>query len=426
MRYRYKNLSPGYLGEQTDTLTLNSKFYALFNLNFAEEALKLGDEIKLFPQRIPRKDFFHELLQLEGVNFKIGLNARLYDLKSHLLRVSQIASNTHDEMLIRHYINWISLCLRHGCFDEIVNLPNPHPDQPFSLEIQLLKEASIIENQLSSYLPISTDRYHELAKIHLNSTQVSLREKIILTNQLIVTHYRHGDEKSRLHSIIEYAKQLEGLLNAFESSNFLNQLYCSVGYRGLAMVSEFGHEKQQTFLNRAESIAMSMNPESDSDKIIAEENKLVCFQSIAKWHQFNNKMDAAESYLNKMIEIDPYDSTGHSELGFHHLKQENFHEAAICFKSALILGPAGTGMNAYYYAKCLEQLDRKNDAIEFLFQSAELDPQAISPLLDLIDLYIQQKETVKAHSIAKHILNTELLNEQLDSNEISYLHNLIQ
>jgi tetratricopeptide (TPR) repeat protein len=425
MSYNYKHLSPGYISELGDKLTLNSKFYSVFDVHFAQQPHRLGDEIILFPQRIPKLGFFEELYNLETINFKIGFNARIYDTTNHLKRLSLVASNNQDEKIIRYYINWANICLRYGRFETIIDHSPLAEKQPFSLEIQLLKEAASIELQLSKYLPISIDNYLGLTEKYLSSKSISDREKIMLLSHLIVAHYRHGKSQTHQKKVSGYAKKLIKLLEKFEHNTPLHHLYCSVGYRGLAMVTEFGIEKQVDFLKQAEKIADNMKSGSETEELVALENRYTCYQSIAKWHQHNNDIIKAENYLQKMIQLDPYDSTGHSELAFHYLKQDNYKEAAVSFKAAMSLGPPGTGMNAYYYAKCLEKLDRQNDAAEYLFQAAELDPQAISPLLDLVEYYTERNNPYNAQEIVKYILSTEILSEQLEKDEVIKLHSLI-
>ena len=138
---------------------------------------------------------------------------------------------------------------------------------------------------------------------------------------------------------------------------------------------------------------------------------------MSKWHLYNKNLLEAERYLCELIVIDPHDSTGFSELGFFYVNEESFEKAANCFMKAIELGPPGAGMNAYYYAKCLEKLGKEQDAITYLFESTKLDEQALSPWLDLMGHFINQKQNDKAQQIANHI------HLQILTFEISSLNN---
>jgi tetratricopeptide (TPR) repeat protein len=148
-------------------------------------------------------------------------------------------------------------------------------------------------------------------------------------------------------------------------------------------------------------------------------------QTMSKWSLFNKETEKAENYLCELITIDSHDSTGYSELGFFYLQTENYDKASQHFKSAIKLGPPGSGMNAYFYAKCLENLGREQESIEYLYESTKLDKDAISPWLDLMNYYIHQKQQDKASQIANHIYQSPTLFEQLEDDEAITIKNLI-
>jgi predicted Zn-dependent protease len=168
-----------------------------------------------------------------------------------------------------------------------------------------------------------------------------------------------------------------------------------------------------------------MQPVTELEEIVAAENLFTITQSLAKWHILNDDLKTAESCLLELTSIDPNDSTGYSELAFFYLNQHKYQEAETNFKKAMSLGPPGTGMNTYYYAKCLEQLEKHDEAINYLHLSTELDKYAISPWLDLLELHSKEKNPNKMREIATYILSNECLMEQLDKNEIIHIKNII-
>ena len=203
-------------------------------------------------------------------------------------------------------------------------------------------------------------------------------------------------------------------------------LYSSIAYRGLSMVTEFGQGIQMSLLAKAEIIARNIKATSTFEKIVAAENLYTCLQTLSKWHLSINDLKMAENYLLEMIKIDQQDSTGYSELGFVYIKKEAYIHAVAQFKRAIVLGPPGAGMNAYYCAKCNEQLGNNTEAISYLYQSTNLDKQAVSPWLDLMNYFIHKKQLDKAREIAAHIYQSTILTEQLEDDEIITVQNYIR
>lgn len=425
MELRYPGISSGYIGEKNNNQTLNSKFYSLLHKNFENIAVQNDDGVILIPQRIPRSGLFDELYKLETSRYQNAFTLRRQELeKSFKCSVAQLNEN-QDKRAIRLYINWANICLRYGRFQMVLDAtPVQTAIHSFVLEIHLLKELARIELQLSSGLPVSGDNYLLLAEKYLSEDSVSEREKIMLLNQLIVTIYRH-QKGHRSKKIFLLARNHLTRLEKFEENNPLNQLCCSIGYRGLAMVSEFGPQLQTEILNRAENIALNMKGRCISENIIFLENQYTCYQSIAKWHLHNHDDEKTENFLNKMTEVDPNDSTAYSELGLHNIQMKKYDNAAAHFKKALERGPPGVSMNTYYYAKCIEILGHSVDGIKYLHESAELDDTAVSPWLDLFERYQKNNDAVNASKSAKHILSTPILRTQLETNEILNLQNYI-
>lgn len=422
MHFKYPHLSSGYVDHRKSGQTLNSKFYSDFESKCNSGLIKLDGEIILFPQRIPRADFFVELYKVESNDFKVAFERKTLHINERLRLMAKYRSPNLRMEDIRSYINYANLCLRYGCFDMVKETSAfGTPDMPYALEVALLHEAAIIEHNLSHNLSVTIDNYLALANQYLANDSVTDREKIMLLNNLIVTYYRHQKAKEKNSLIFDYANQLLRLLERFVDNTAISQLYCSVGYRGLAMVKEFGRSTQSSFLQKAETLALLMPTENTSDTIVSLENLYTCTQSIAKWCEMTGEPDRAEYHLKKMIEIDEYDSTGYSELGFFYLNQHRHENAADYFKQALELGPPGAGMNSYYYAKCLEQMGDYDMAIGYLLKATRLDDKAASPYVDLFEIYKRKNDSINAYVISQIVQNTPDLWEQLEDNEKKFL-----
>lgn len=419
MSYRYNNLSSGYTGKHCENATLNSKFYSHFfdDINRNSE---LTNHLIAFPQRVPRKLFFVELYELETNSYRKDFDLIINELKnSHLRSLKNIAKNT------REFINWSYLLMRYCQFEHLVTYSPTNYSAQFALEVIMLREAAKIEMLLSEDKMVSIDEQLELADIFLENKETSEREKIILLNQIIVNFYRHQENKSIAKKVNQLSTYLLELIEKYESNHFINMLHCSVAYRGLAMVNTFEAEQQYLFLNKAEKIARDMPYNTAIEKAVAGDNLFTCIQSLSKWHLHQKNLIKSEHYLHELTSIDPNDSTGYSELGFFYLNQSNYEKASNCFIKAMQLGPPGAGMNAYYYAKCLEMLGNAQDAIKYLYESTELDAQGISAWLDLLSYFTQQKQNDKTSEIARHIYDSSILFEQLEDEEKIYIQTFI-
>jgi len=418
---KYENVSSGYLGVESSNSTLNSQYYRLLFKEIKSKP-ELLEEIIIFPQRIPRAGFFKEICSIEEANYKKCFDEMVENIIANHKNALHLLTEKNQEKDVRCYINWSNILLRYGCFEQVINHFPINYIGPYALEVELIKETAKIELLLSQDKPIGIDEQLELVERFIDRDDISDREKIILLNQIVVHHYRHQRKSKNDFKVFSLSKLLLDLIMKFEDNKFINTFLCSVSYRGLAMASDFGYDLQESFLNKAEELARNIQCKTEVEKIAAADNLFTCLQTISKWNMHNNKISTAEKYMKEMIEIDPYDSTGHSEIGFLYVNTENYENAAYHFMKAMELGPPGSGMNTYYYAKCLERLGREKEAITYLYEATKLDEEGLSPWLDLMNYFIDKKNQDKASQIANHIFNTPILFEQLEDDETKLIH----
>lgn len=421
MDYKYKNVSAGYIGNLETNATLNSQYYAKLFTTIKQIPKTINQHI-IFPQRIPRQGFFIELHELESDDFKNNFKLHLDHITKNYKVSLENLSSSSSKVNIRQYINWLNILLRSGLSERITKVL-PHCISVNRLEIELLHETAKIENVLSTDKSIDIDKLLHLFDKFNKKENTSNPEKIKLLNVIIVYYYRHLNDSAISDKILNLSQILNKLINNLKETTFFNKYLCSVAYRGLAMVSELSFDIRTMFLNNALFLANNLKSNSEIENIVGLDNLYTCTQSFAKWHLINNDLQKAESCLHDLIVIDPFDSTGYSELGFFYIKNNSYHEAAKSFKKAMELGPPGTGMNAYYYAQCQKKIGNKDEAIKYLHHSTILDSQAISPWLDLLDLY--SENITKSYEIAFHIHNTEHLMEQLEEDEIQIIQSII-
>lgn len=425
MKIRFNHLSSGYIGKNHKNGTLNSKYFSEF-FNKIVNSNEFLSNLILFPQRIPKLGFFKELIALETTDFTVSFKNLLDTIKNKYNKAKDNYIKNSTKENTRTYINWANVLLRFGCFNEISTGSPQALNEPYSLEIEIIKETSKIETHLSNNTPFFINEFLEIYKKFTNNFVATEREKIILLNRIIVYFYRHQKQGNIKNSVIKLSWELIELLDKLETTSFTNRFNASVAYRGIAMVSELGQEKQSFFLEKAENLARSNHQDTAIEKIVSKDNLYTCLQTMSKWKSFQGNAEGSENCLLEMIEIDPYDSTGYCELGFFYIKTESYNKAATVFKKAMELGPPGTGMNAYYYAKCLEKIGNESEAIKYLHESTTLDKYALSPWLDLLEYYLNKKQTDKAQEIAKNIYQTPDLKEQLEEHEIITIQNLFQ
>lgn len=421
----FQTLSCGYIGLNSNQMTLNSKFYGIFLDKFLKKEENMSPII-ILPQRIPRSDFFKEMISLETKFFRKNFREIKNIVKSSYLKSSNEFTLKKDPGELRKLINLLNLLIRLGCFNIKIEIPFYEGIQN-SLELEIVKETFAVEKKLSCGKKISVSRLISLYDQYLNGKNgwVTDREEIILLNRIVVDYFRHIKTDRNNNKIIKLSHVFLKKLRDFESPDFLNLLYTSIGYRGLAMVSSFGQIAQKDFLFNAINLAKNLASKSKINQIIASENLYTCFQTLAKWHIQEKNTLAAEKIFQEMVEIDPFDSTAYSELGFLLSDLKRYEEASENFKKAMSLGSPGIGMNTYYYAYCLRLMGKKREAVDYLYMSSKFDKKAISPLLDILEILDPLEKRDEISKIAKKIFETPVLKGQLTDEEITHIKNIL-
>ena len=190
MKCKYNNLSLGYIGRAHRNAALNSQYYNLF-FEAQNKTPELLNNIMVFPQRIPRRDFFIELYKLETSEYRRNFDSIISQYLNNHKKSLESLNQKNSEENARQYLNWSNILLRYGQFKQIVDGFPENYSGAFSLEIKLLRESTKIEIMLSEDDNISIDEQLELSEIFINDQKSSDREKIMLLNQIIVHFYRH-------------------------------------------------------------------------------------------------------------------------------------------------------------------------------------------------------------------------------------------
>lgn len=413
MKFRYDNISAGYLGIKTENATFNSDFFAeLWSKNTS-----LLDVIQ-YPQRVPKVGFFDELCSLEINAFSKKFSDFTQKIKDDLSQLFNLQKKNIEQQ--RVILNYHYLLLRYG---QCLYLNGTDFTHCFSdenvFEYKLIQEMVNIEISLSFKKPLLLNSLEELTYKTMSCKSISPILKMKILNRLVVNVARYNNNLDGLKiNIHKIANEILSILNTTKVINFNDRIAVSIIYRGIAMVKEYGEAMQNELLSKSLEYANQVKPRNTFEAILLKDNIYTLLQTMSKWYTHNNKLDLAEECLNTMVHKEPNDSTAFCELGIFLFKRERFSEAADTFVTAYRLGPPSVGMNMYFYAKCLEKLNNKFGYIQTLKEVVEVDHFALSPWLDIMDYESEQGNIQEVKRITRHILGTSVIADQLTESEI--------
>jgi tetratricopeptide (TPR) repeat protein len=413
----FPHLSLGYLGKKSKKQTISSKFYTTILGN-----KKILSQFIVFPQRIPKKDFFKELLELESQSFYnefIKLNHQISDEHNNCVNYSIVSDS-------RKFFNYSNLLLRYGLCDEVYKLNHAKfEDLNHTMEYKYLIQNATIEKSLNRQKTLKINGIFLKLCDRASHPSIEIRLKILIYTRLIVCAYRHANDLDSTKKVLFYAKQLLEIIQKANESNFNLQLITACAYRGLAMVKEYNKLQKQSFIENAEMISRNLISNKYLERILLKENLYTCLQTLSKWNQsIQNNIKAVDN-IQEMISIDPYDSTAYTELGLIYMKDKKFSLAAENFKLAVEQGPPAVGMNNYFCAKSLQNQGHEKEAIVKLYETTLIDVEAISPWLDILKFNIDIKNKTNTLQVAKYIFSKKNLKEQLDNDELSKIKSII-
>lgn len=412
MKYRYPNISKAYTGSvcREAELTLNAQFYALFH------RAQLPFDV-VFPQRVPRIDYFLELEFLEVPHFKLAFERCL---APSLECLKQYKDEVCDRSSLPERLFHMNYLLRQGRFEDICSLsPKVEGEDSLSLEFALLVETARIELDLCAARAPNLQGLTAMANT-VQRLDVSVTQKMRVVNRLIVYASRHTHDDSVLKLAV-YVDYLWTLLETFCPQTFVESLACSVAYRGIAMSDHLDITQREYSLARCESIARELSPSTIAEAIIASENLYNVLQTLSKWAMLHESWAEAEKFLSEMVVLDPLDSAAFTEWGILMMRLGRYDEAISHFQKAVALGPAGVAMNTFFLGEVWRKLGDCVKAQACFNETIKLDPESISPYLSLLSLHESLGDKKQAGLVARRILSNELLVRQLEGLEVEKL-----
>lgn len=404
LQVRWPHISLGYVGRVSETATLNSRFfYNVLN------SLSVLDSPLIFPQRVPKVDYFKELIALELKCFEdefLNITKKLQNLVS-------VSHQTNNLLL-----NSLKLLMRYGGSQFVIDFSCRHNlSDDIALQMDFLKICSNIQVDLSKG---SKPDLYPLSKFTdkvIVSYHCSINFKIIVLNRLIVNYFRYKLEGNIYIPIDKFVNNLLVSLKKIDGRVKSNRLLIAYSYRGVSMSNTLSEEEKRWFLLTSEKLSRGLHSENIIENVVYQENLYTTLQTLAKYAINTGNPDHATNYLKEMIYLDPFDPTAYSELALLLLEQGHYAESALYFEKSKLLGPPGVGMNIYYEAKCYESLGDVERYISLLKESSVIDPYAISPKLDLLEHYMNINFHEKVIEISHEIIHDDVLFSQLTVDE---------
>jgi len=109
-----------------------------------------------------------------------------------------------------------------------------------------------------------------------------------------------------------------------------------------------------------------------------------------------NRLDEAEAYLQKSLELDPTLAQGQISLAHLRVRQRRFAEAGKLLKSAIAIDPQNY-LGPFYYAENLSQSGQYEEAIKYYKQAIVLKPAVASLHAGLGFTYASLEQEKNAH-----------------------------
>jgi tetratricopeptide (TPR) repeat protein len=204
----------------------------------------------------------------------------------------------------------------------------------------------------------------------------------------------------------------------FAPAKFEDRLRWSCILRGIAMTPGLDASTLNELMYKANKFANDLDvAEMPLRSFLKAELLATQMQSESKMALAAGHFDLQHSCLEQMRLLDPNDSTAYSELGLLYFARSDWKNAVECFSHSVILGPPAMAMNAYFLGKSYLNLNEPKSAENNFLFSIELDDLAVSPIVELISLYILQNRIEESKKWAHLILGTNDLSEQLNEDE---------
>jgi tetratricopeptide (TPR) repeat protein len=162
---------------------------------------------------------------------------------------------------------------------------------------------------------------------------------------------------------------------------FTAGLLTSRFYRGLGFLPQRTGDRDELarVMDSAERQARALAPSTSAQQLLYRENLHAVMESRTKEALWLDDQDLALARALAVVEVDPLDAKAWVEVGQVRFRRKEWHEAALAYASATLLGPPASAVGRHMTGVCLREQGQDLLAATFLKDALEFDPFGVSP-----------------------------------------------
>lgn len=176
---------------------------------------------------------------------------------------------------------------------------------------------------------------------------------------------------------LETARELAtGALDPFTAGLLTSRFYRALGFLP-QRVGDRGELAR--VMDAAERHARALTPATPAQRLLYHENLHAVMESRTKEALWLDDHDLALARALAVVEVDPFDAKAWVEVGEVRFRRKDWHEAALAYAAAGMLGPPASTVGRHMTGVCLRELGQNLLAAMLFKDALELDPLGISP-----------------------------------------------
>lgn len=230
----------------------------------------------------------------------------------------------------------------------------------------------------------------DLIKIANNSPLGSMA-KVSATLRLLVYY---GRFKKDLNSTRFWKNESTKAINSLplDTGSFTYNIIWSRYYRGTSFLPLLEKDLKNTIIEMklSEEYAMAAKYNNNEEKILWKANIYPVVQSQQRLADIQNDINMSIERGHQMINLDPWYSNAHLDLGNSLFKAGNYNEALKEYQIASTLGPPTYLYATFLAGRCYEELGEMELATELYINALRKDPQGISTKQILANLNVKK------------------------------------
>ncbi|UKO97981.1 tetratricopeptide repeat protein [Nostoc sp. UHCC 0870] len=269
------------------------------------------------------------------------------------------------------------------CLDEAVLEYVPEMSASEIAQDPILAALAFSRSMCSLMINLDSGTVQNLSELELiaNYAPSGTQTKFGAALQLVVQYAKTFRNLAQAEYWREIATQeLKNLKSSLDEFTYTRLL--SIYYRAVVFVPLIKNDQQQVIqemdLSESYGNRLILIASNDNEKIVADENLNIVFESRTKEALWLGDIDLAEERSQKLTQMDKLDPRYRLELGEIYIKQGKIAAAAQMYRSAARLGPPGTEIAWFMAGQCHEQLGEIDIACDCYLAAIQMDSLAIS------------------------------------------------